>query len=1343
MPQRASAQVSAPPTPPVIQHREVAAAVQAADFNAQTTLYSIGTPTDEEQLYLEMINRARANPTAEGLMLAATTHPNVLSAITQYGVDLNLMKTEFAALPVRPPLAMNSLLTNAARGHTQYMFDNAVQNHTGAGGSTPSTRVTAAGYDFTSVGESIYSNAIDVFHGHAGFQIDWGNNPPSGMQVGRGHRMNNHGVFREVGIGVKLGSNTVNSKTVGPQLVTQNFGTSNAGTAFVTGVAYYDLNGNSFYDLGEGIGGLTVNVDGSTFHAVTASSGGYTVPVPTTAATRAVTFTGLGANGGSDAVITSGDNVKVDFKPTYTPASLTGPESVGTTVATNYSFNAIVGATGYKGRSVANVNATNDGADNISRITAVTTGSYPVISTAIKDSGTGSYRLAHPTFESQTLTYPGGFHVKTGGNLSFRSRLGWATAQQVARVEVSTNGGNSWTSVFSQAGTGNSGEAAFNTRNVSLASFVGKDILIRFHYFVGAGGFTQTDNGVGWYIDTIAFTNLVALNGATTTTLPAGTNFEFTAPAEGDFLLAVSPIISGRDFGFGPVKAVTATAGVPNLAEITVEQPAANSLTDGADTIAFGTKRLNDPEVKTFTIRNDGTEDLTGISLSVVGPNAADFEAENLGATTLVAGGDTTFTVTFTAANQGARTATLQIASNDANEATFDINLTGTATNGPTIDTPPASLVRVEGTTAEFTVTASHPTLTPTFQWRKNNVAIKNATTDTLTFAAVKPTDAASYTVVVSAGGESVTSAPVVLATIKPVTQLLVVAEGTTLKPTVTVTGAATLNWSKTHGDPPVTDDLGPLGKTLILGSLSAATGSGVYTCEASVPGGSALPAGTFDIRVFNAKPQVTLAQNMPNGAVGVPYSHQILLDGGLDESPVTYAAKNLPTGVTINAKTGLISGVPTVAKTFLKVSVSATNGRGTTASSEQSIDIDPLPAGVIGTFTGTIAREPVLNADLGGRVDLTIASTGAISGTMTLGATKLPFKGVIVIDANPLTPPSAFINVPRGAGKTPYFFVLTLDTASDSFAPGTNINDGFNTAAITGWRHVWNTLNLATAAPKLFTYALRPPVGPDLPRGDGYGSFSLAKDGKLTTAGKLADGEGYTSATYAGPHGQILVFQVLPTSKGSILGTLDIDAGDDGLLDDDGLTGTVSWSRPANAKSRLYPAAFGPVDLTAFGARFTPPVAPDLILDLVVGVDKAKLTFADGGLAGSVIDPNVAEFDVIAGNKAVLPPLLSAENPGSVKITALSATTGIFTGTFLVEDDELRGGTFAGKKIKRAANFSGILTHDGTAKIGAGHFLLPELPQDADPVAVPPIKATTTATSLMLSGSVLIEKKP
>ena len=88
----------------------------------QTTLYSIGDPTDEEQLYLEFINRSRANPPAEGARLAQTTDPNVLFAYQFFKVDLALMQSDFNAIPPAQPLAMNAQLLTAARLHSSNMF---------------------------------------------------------------------------------------------------------------------------------------------------------------------------------------------------------------------------------------------------------------------------------------------------------------------------------------------------------------------------------------------------------------------------------------------------------------------------------------------------------------------------------------------------------------------------------------------------------------------------------------------------------------------------------------------------------------------------------------------------------------------------------------------------------------------------------------------------------------------------------------------------------------------------------------------------------------------------------------------------------------------------------------------------------------------------------------------------------------------------------------------------------------------------------------------------------------------------------------------------------------------
>ena len=326
----ARAQVAPPPAPPMI--------TGGAPFSIESPsspagqLYSIGQPTNEEQYYLELINRARANPTAEGIRLAVTTDPNILSAYSAFGVNLVLMQAQFALITPMPPLSMNSDLMTAARAHSQNMLQNNYQGHSGPDGSL-SARLAGytAGANGWSLGENVYAYSKSVWYGHTGFQVDWGGSVATGgMQSPPGHRQNIHSAsFREVGVGVVLGSNGGGSG-VGPQLVTQDFGTVGGLLPFVTGVVYRDLNNNGFYDPGEGLGGVTVTISNVDNYAVTASSGGYSVPVPGSGSYN-VTFSGGSTPTTQKTVsVANGQNVKADYivtgsvtpTPTPTPGTL-------------------------------------------------------------------------------------------------------------------------------------------------------------------------------------------------------------------------------------------------------------------------------------------------------------------------------------------------------------------------------------------------------------------------------------------------------------------------------------------------------------------------------------------------------------------------------------------------------------------------------------------------------------------------------------------------------------------------------------------------------------------------------------------------------------------------------------------------------------------------------------------------------------------------------------------------------------------------------------------------------------------------------------------------------------
>src|SRR5436190_20798975 len=76
-------------------------------ISAAQTQYDSGDPTADEQLVLEMINRARANPAAEGQRL---------------GIDINEGLPGGETATQQPPIAMNKILLGTARAHSKDMY---------------------------------------------------------------------------------------------------------------------------------------------------------------------------------------------------------------------------------------------------------------------------------------------------------------------------------------------------------------------------------------------------------------------------------------------------------------------------------------------------------------------------------------------------------------------------------------------------------------------------------------------------------------------------------------------------------------------------------------------------------------------------------------------------------------------------------------------------------------------------------------------------------------------------------------------------------------------------------------------------------------------------------------------------------------------------------------------------------------------------------------------------------------------------------------------------------------------------------------------------------------------
>src|SRR5262249_30287364 len=144
----------------------------------------------QEEYSLELLNRMRTNPAAELPLLLNSNDPDIRDALSFFHVDQQVLAQQWATLTPVPPLAWNDTLAGTALAHSRLMATDDQQAHQLPCELSIGQRIQSAGYNFHLVGENIFAFATNVFEAHAAFAIDWGNNPPTGIQNPPGHRQN-------------------------------------------------------------------------------------------------------------------------------------------------------------------------------------------------------------------------------------------------------------------------------------------------------------------------------------------------------------------------------------------------------------------------------------------------------------------------------------------------------------------------------------------------------------------------------------------------------------------------------------------------------------------------------------------------------------------------------------------------------------------------------------------------------------------------------------------------------------------------------------------------------------------------------------------------------------------------------------------------------------------------------------------------------------------------------------------------------------------------------------------------------------------------------------------------
>lgn len=160
-------------------------------------------------------------------------------------------------------------------------------------------------------------------------------------------------------------------------------------------------------------------------------------------------------------------------------------------------------------------------------------------------------------------------------------------------------------------------------------------------------------------------------------------NVTFKPTAAGDRVAFIH--ISSNDADENPFDIGLIARGVA-VPEITIQHPSGSDLADSTATIHFSNSLLGSTSTaETFTIKNTGSADLTGLAISASGTESGDFILSPPAVAILAPGASTTFSIAFRPSVSGLRTATIHVASNDADESPFDIALVGSGVANPEI----------------------------------------------------------------------------------------------------------------------------------------------------------------------------------------------------------------------------------------------------------------------------------------------------------------------------------------------------------------------------------------------------------------------------------------------------------------------------------------------------------------------------------------------------------------------------------------------------------------------------------------------------------------------------------
>ena len=242
-----------------------------------------------------------------------------------------------------------------------------------------------------------------------------------------------------------------------------------------------------------------------------------------------------------------------------------------------------------------------------------------------------------------------------------------------------------------------------------------------------------------------------------------------------------------------------------------------------------------------------------------------------------------------------------------------------------------------------------------------------------------------------------------------------------------------------------------------------------------------------------------------------------------------------------------------------------------------------------------------------------------------------------------------------QNSQRNPIRSVLTVASLTISLAldidnaqiTGT-ITDGSWSADLTAYRASFNRTSNPSPWQGSYTIVFPGQSGdPTLPAGNGYGTIKIDGSGNLRVVGSLADNTRFTQSVPISSAGDWPCFGSLAGGNEQVWSWMVFDTNQTST----DVSGSVSWIKKAQAKTKFYPAGFTN-EFTAIGSFFQRPTNSTM---RVIDLSSATVSFSGGNLPSDFSN----QITIAANNKVT--------NESANKLSMSFATsTGLFHGSVM-----------------------------------------------------------------------------